>query len=522
VSAPRSRATAPGWLAQDVELLRAGDLGAARLDVDRVRKLTTPSLATEAIPLCSGATLAGGIGQGLLVASGSGARPPTAQPVVAVSRQLSAALLAQRGRIAGLITSDEDPSSHAVIVARSASIPVVRLTESDFDRVVALAAFGSSTVTVDGYAGKVYSGLLDVAGVSWSPDLHEFLTACAEVSALAVYANADQPYEIALAHHAHAVAFEPRLEHLLIAEHGLRDLQCVLFADAETMDRHLHAFRVSLTRSLADIYAAAAGRPVYMRLIDPPTHEFAPHAEQASVVAAALDITEAELAQRVAAHAEVNPMMGCRGIRLMLARPELVDAQVTAMVEAAESAPWPTEGRRTVYISLPMVTDRNEILIAREIILDAARRSRTDGHLKISIGIMVETPRSAMLAHEFAADIDFIAFGTNDLTAQTFALSRGDAFNRFLSSYLERGVYGADPFRELDRAVRELIGTCVIRSREANPDIRFTICGEQAGHPATLDFALRHRIDAVAVTIDDVPATIVQAARMTTGGGSSS
>lgn len=427
---------------------------------------------------------------------------------VVLSAFLDEDLLIHRSRLAAVLVESVDPSSHAVIMARSSGLPVVAISPGE--RGMLSSAHQGKSVSVDGTTGSVYRGALDNLTEQWPASVHNCLSACERASRIKVYANADLPGDVQRSRERHAAGFEPRLEHLLLSGRNLTTLQCVLFGrDAEIP---LAEFVDCLASEVADLYRAAGGLPLYLRLLDPPSHEFEPRGAQLSLVAERLGISVEAVSKRAEELREINPMVGFRGARLLLARPDLLRAQVIAMVRGFTAAKNDGVEGDEILVLIPMVMDAEEAKRIRQEIIETAKAELQLTRVHVRIGAMVETPRAAMTAGKIAEHVDFIAFGTNDLTAQVFGISRGDAYKKYLDHYLSNEILESDPFEVLDDTVAELIRACVADMRKVNRAITFTICGEQAGHQKTIAFALQEGIDAVSVAIELIPKTIIRSA----------
>jgi pyruvate,orthophosphate dikinase len=433
--------------------------------------------------------------------------------VVLLCDRLDVGLLRHAHRFAAVVTVTEDATAHAVILARSAGLPLVQvapglaagLRRESLGRQVAVDALhGALHVLRDGDRPGV-------GGAGHPPECDELLDVARRHTGLHVFANADTGREIGRARDRHATGFEPRLEHMLVAGDALLTVRAALFGAGPDRVHHLDRLESLVDESVVLAFNAAHGLPVYVRLLDPPSHEFAPAADDESgwaELAAHLGEPVDTVRARCAAAAETNPMLGLRGARLLLRDPELCRAQLRAFRKAAAST------GATAHVTLPMVSSPEEVVA-----LAAAVREVFAGHeTGVRIGAMVETPRAALLAGYIAPHVDYLSFGTNDLTAQVFGLSRGDTVARVLQPYLEAGWYPHDPFVQLDPAVAELVRVCVDRARAANPAITFTVCGEQAGHDTAVALAAEIGIDAVAVGIADVPRLLLAAAVATTSG----
>lgn len=463
-----------------------------RLDEPAIQAMTADRVAVDD-PGMAAEVLSAGCASGRLAAMGLMPREfaedgsDVAAGLVLVSPRLSASLLGDCEGVSAIVTEREDPSSHAVIIARSRGIPVLRV---DAESMLRLRSRHGDLVTVDGTWGRILDGIHPILAVDQDQDVSDLVLYAAKAAPLAVYANADQPGEVGAGRSLHARGFEPRLEHALVARDALPKLRAALFAAPELRRPHLEALQVAIEDVVRETYTAARGLPVFMRLLDPPSHEFAPRTEEElDHLAAVIGATIEDVRPRTASAREDNPMVGFRGARLLLADPDLCTAQLRAIRAAAH------ETGAAPHVTIPMVTSELEVLRLRALIADVF------GDELVRVGAMIETPRAALIADRIAPHVDYMSFGTNDLSAMTFGLSRGDAYERFLQDYLEEGIYEVDPFAQLDAAVMELIRICVTRARSTAPNMLFTICGEQAGDPRTIDLALELGLDAVAVPI---------------------
>jgi pyruvate,orthophosphate dikinase len=246
------------------------------------------------------------------------------------------------------------------------------------------------------------------------------------------------------------------------------------------------------TGDYSEIFTAMAGRPVTVRLFDPPLHEFLPRSdEDVAETAASLGVEPRALRLRLDRIAEINPMLGHRGVRLLITYPEILKMQIEALCAGLRAAD--ARGAEVVEVKRQAyaILDRAELpAVARE---------------RISFGTMIELPRATLRAGEIAAHVDFFSFGTNDLTQTTYGISRDDA-PAFLSAYQRKGIYEFDPFVTLDeKGVGELISIAIERGRNVNPGIRIGICGEHAGDPASLRFFSSLAIDYVSCAPYRVP-----------------
>jgi pyruvate, orthophosphate dikinase len=271
------------------------------------------------------------------------------------------------------------------------------------------------------------------------------------------------------------------------------------------------------------IFLAMEGQPVIIRLIDPPLHEFMPDHEQLAMRAAGLrilgdrpnELTRIEtLMKAVESLQEFNPMLGFRGVRVGVVRPAINEMQVRAIMQAA--CQLTSEGVAVhPEIMIPLAGHVNEVKHIKTLIHKVAREVMdTYGvTVKYKVGTMIELPRAAITADEFAAEVEFFSFGTNDLTQTTYGISRDDAESKFLLHYVETGILPENPFQVIDEAgVGYLVNLAVRRGRQANPDLHLGICGEHGGDPASVAFCHRAGLDYVSCSPFRVPIARLAAA----------
>jgi len=281
--------------------------------------------------------------------------------------------------------------------------------------------------------------------------------------------------------------------------------------------RALERLRVAQKADFLLILEAMQGRPVTVRLLDPPLHEFLPSVEDLRVRRAEQGLTrdETELLEAAEVWSEHNPMMGTRGVRLGVMKPGLYAMQVRALVDAAKERAAAGD-QPVIEIMIPLTISREELRLARSWVqsaLDEALGDAPSG-LTITIGTMIETPRAAVHADALAEEADFFSFGTNDLTQMVFGFSRDDVEARLMPAYLEAGLLRTNPFETLDvLGVGELIALAVERGRAANPKIKLGVCGEHGGDPASIRFFYEKGLDYVSCSPYRVPIARLAAAQ---------
>jgi pyruvate,orthophosphate dikinase len=283
----------------------------------------------------------------------------------------------------------------------------------------------------------------------------------------------------------------------------------------------LDALLEAQTLDFTGILRAMSGLPVTVRLLDPPLHEFLPQIDELKIKAATTGLTDEEQALMTAAQswAEVNPMLGTRGVRLGVVKPGLYAMQVRALLNAADIVA--AEGLAPIVeVMVPLTVTKDELALARswveEAIVDhgrspkAAPKTTTKGkpakRPKITIGTMIETPRAALVAGELAEVADFFSFGTNDLTQMTFGFSRDDVETRMMPVYLEAGLLKRNPFETVDQVgVGELVEMAAKRGRRVNRSLKLGVCGEHGGDPESIAFFVRVGLDYVSCSPYRIP-----------------
>jgi pyruvate,orthophosphate dikinase len=239
------------------------------------------------------------------------------------------------------------------------------------------------------------------------------------------------------------------------------------------------------------IFKAMGGRPVTIRLLDPPLHEFLPtHDEEIKALAQDMGLTFNELKAAIAGLHETNPMMGHRGCRLPVTYPEIAEMQARAIIEAALNVKKETGLDFVPEIMIPLVCEVKELAYVKTIVVETADRiiKESGTQLNYLVGTMIEIPRAALLADEIATEAEFFSFGTNDLTQMTFGFSRDDA-GKFLPDYYSKKIFESDPFARLDQnGVGKLVKMAAELGKKTRPDIKLGICGEHGGDPSSIEF----------------------------------
>ncbi|MEN3001466.1 MAG: pyruvate, phosphate dikinase [Armatimonadota bacterium] len=437
----------------------------------------------------------------------------------------------------GILTERGGMTSHAAVVARGFGIPCVVGCEAihvDEENALFTVEVNGETltvregdyITIDGTTGKVYLGAVPTQEPEITDEMNILLNWADQFRRLRVRANADTPQDAAkaLAFGAEGIGLA-RTEHMFFGEERLPIMQEMILAKTAKERREALSRLLPFQREdFLGIFEVMRGLPVTIRLIDPPLHEFLPRYEDLLREVVTLELTASDspelaekrrLLQRVEELHEANPMLGLRGVRLSILYPEVVEMQVTAIMEAA------AEAQRRGYdphveIMIPLVGHVNELKIVRDNLERIAKEVMAHEGVRIDykFGTMIEIPRAALTADEIARHTQFFSFGTNDLTQTVFGFSRDDAEGKFLAYYVEQKILPENPFVTLDReGVGKLIEMAVRAGRAARRELKIGICGEHGGDPASIEFFHALGLDYVSCSPYRVPIARLAAAQ---------
>jgi pyruvate,orthophosphate dikinase len=433
----------------------------------------------------------------------------------------------------GILTSRGGMTSHAAVVARGMGKPCVagcekiRVDERKKQlQVGRLIIKEGETITINGSTGDVITGKVATIKPELSGEFARLMEWADEIRTLGVRTNADTPVD---AKQANAFGAEGiglcRTEHMFFSEDRLPIVQSMIIA--ETTEKRQEALDKLLPLQKDDfkkILDSMQGKPVTIRTLDPPLHEFLPGREDIEAKIAELDKSDEEYEEkleelnrvitRIDELKEVNPMLGHRGCRLGIVYPEITEMQVQAIIEAAGEL---GKSGKKVFpeIMIPLVGHVNEFKNQKEIVDRIAIETTTRFKTKVNytVGTMIEIPRAAVTADEIAKEADFFSFGTNDLTQMAMGFSRDDA-GKFLRSYVKRGILPKDPFVSLDAGgVGQLVKIGCGKGREANPELKVGICGEHGGDPDSIQFFHDAGLDYVSCSPFRVPIARLVAAQ---------
>ena len=536
------------WLLQTRVGKRTG-AAALRMAVDMVAEPDIALTPSEALRRVSAEHLEqvlhrqlGDHGGSRLLTTGLGASPGAAVGRVYLSSD-DASAAADRGEAVILVRSETSPEdvhgmmvaegiltargglvSHAAVVARGWGTPAVVGAEAveigpHGFRVGDVTVAEGDVISLDGATGEVLLGEVDLGAVATPPELDVVLGWADDVrrGRLGVRANADTADDARTARGFGAEGIGLcRTEHMFLGEDRLPIVRAMILAEgpveeAEALDRLGEAQR----DDFVEVLEAMDGLPVTVRLLDPPLHEFLPSTVDLRVQAAAGALTDEErrLLEAAVAWAEVNPMLGTRGVRLGVLKPGLYAMQVRSLLQAVELR-RAAGGTPVVEVMIPLTVTGAELGLARSWVdAELAAADLGEGSEAVTVGTMIETPRAALVAGELAASADFFSFGTNDLTQLTFGFSRDDVEARLMGAYLEQGLLPANPFSTLDvEGVGALVRAAAEAGRRARPGLKLGVCGEHGGDPASIAAFVTAGVDYVSCSPYRVPVARLAAA----------
>ena len=404
----------------------------------------------------------------------------------------------------GILTVRGGMTSHAAVVARGMGTCCVSgcgdIVMDEANKTFTLAGrtyHEGDWISLDGSTGNIYGEALKTVEASIGGDFGRLMGWADSIRTLKVRTNADNPRDAAV-----AVKFGAegiglcRTEHMFFEEDRIPAVREMIVAKTEEARRKALNKLLPMQRSdFEGIYKAMEERPVTIRFLDPPLHEFLPHKdEEIAALAKEMGLTFEELKSTVESLHEFNPMMGHRGCRLTVTYPEIAEMQTRAVIEAAINVRKETGLNIVPEIMIPLVGEVKELAYVKNFVVATAKKVMEEQNMEIPylVGTMIEIPRAALTADEIAKEAEFFSFGTNDLTQMTFGFSRDDA-GKFLGAYYEKKIYESDPFARLDQiGVGKLVKMAADLGRSTRPNIKLGICGEHGGDPSSIDFC--HRI----------------------------
>ena len=408
----------------------------------------------------------------------------------------------------GILTVRGGMTSHAAVVARGMGKCCVcgcsELTINEEKKELesrGVTIKEGEYISLDGSSGKVYLGEVPKSEIELSGAFEKFISWVDETRTLGIRMNADTPRDCAagLKFGAEGIGL-CRTEHMFFGEERIWAVREMIVSNSRLeRDRALAKIYPFQKKDFCDIFELMNGKPVNVRLLDPPLHEFLPKGEaDQKKLAELMGKPFSAVQERISYLHEVNPMLGHRGCRLAITYPEIYEMQAKAIIEAAiETKEKGIEVNPEIMI--PLVVEKNELKYVKERITEAIEEifAKKKTRIDYKVGTMVEVPRACLTADEIAEEAQFFSFGTNDLTQITFGFSRDDA-GKFIKEYVDKGVFEKDPFISIDKnGVGQLMKMAIEKGRKTRPNIKLGICGEHGGEPRSVEFCNELGLDYV-------------------------
>ena len=450
----------------------------------------------------------------------------TGKKVVLVRLETSPEDIEGMAHAQGILTARGGMTSHAAVVARGmgtccvAGCGALRVDEEAKTATIGDVVFHEGDwMSIDGSTGKVYAEAIPTVDASVSGDFATLMGWADAARKLGVRTNADNPHDAAVAvkYGAEGIGL-CRTEHMFFEATRIADMRQMILAETEEQRREALAKLLPYQKAdFKGMYKALEGRPMTVRYLDPPLHEFLPAknmTEEIEALAKELGTTTEKIIAKIDELHEFNPMMGHRGCRLAVRYPEIAEMQTRAVIEAAIEVKQEDGYDIHPEIMIPLVGEVKELAYVKKIVLDTAKKVMDEKgvELDVKVGTMIEIPRAAVTADEIAKEAQFFSFGTNDLTQMTFGFSRDDAA-KFLGAYYDKKIYESDPFARLDQnGVGKLVQMAAKLGKQTRPDIKLGICGEHGGDPSSVMFCHKVGLNYVSCSPFRVPIARLAAA----------
>ena len=425
----------------------------------------------------------------------------------------------------GILTVRGGMTSHAAVVARGMGTACVsgcgEIAINEEEKVFELGGevfHEGDYISLDGSTGKIYKGDIKTVEATVSGNFGRIMEWADQYRKLKVRTNADTPADAANAvkYGAEGIGL-CRTEHMFFEPDRIPKIrQMILARTQEQREKALNALIPFQKGDFKALYEVMEGRPVTIRFLDPPLHEFVPtDKDDIDDLAVEMMMTAEEVQEICDSLHEFNPMMGHRGCRLAVTYPEIARMQTRAVMEAAIEVKAEKGFDIVPEIMIPLVGERKELKFVKDVVVETAEQVKKEkgSDIRYHIGTMIEIPRAALLADEIAQEAEFFSFGTNDLTQMTFGFSRDDA-GKFLGDYYKNKIYESDPFARLDqKGVGQLVRMAAEKGRATRPDIKLGICGEHGGDPSSVEFCHRVGLTYVSCSPYRVPIARLAAAQ---------
>ncbi|MCI6402053.1 MAG: pyruvate, phosphate dikinase [Candidatus Fimivicinus sp.] len=528
--------TAAAALKIAVDLVDEGmiteDEAVLRVDPKQLDALLHPQFDAKALkaatPVGAGLAASPGAACGKVVFTAEDAKEwaDKGEKVVLVRLETSPEDIEGMAAAQGILTVRGGMTSHAAVVARgmgtccvSGCGEIKMHAENKYFELGGKQYHEGDYISLDGSTGKIYGEAVPTVEATISGDFDRFMKWADAARTLKVRTNADTPRDTV-----QAVKFGAegiglcRTEHMFFEGERIKAMREMIVAkDVETRKKALAKILPYQQGDFEEMYRVLEGRPMTVRFLDPPLHEFLPTKEEdIAEIAGELNITVDELKAVIASLHEFNPMMGHRGCRLAVTYPEIAEMQTTAVINAAIKVNKEHPEYKIVpEIMIPLVGEVKELKYVKDFVTATADKLIADAGVEMTykVGTMIEIPRAALTADEVAKEAEFFSFGTNDLTQMTFGFSRDDA-GKFLDAYYDAKIYESDPFAKLDQTgVGRLVKMAADLGRQTRPDIKLGICGEHGGDPSSVEFCHNIGLNYVSCSPFRVPIARLAAAQ---------
>lgn len=425
----------------------------------------------------------------------------------------------------GILTVRGGMTSHAAVVARGMGTACVSgCGEIKINEAAKVFELGGHKIvegdyiSLDGSTGKIYLGDIKTVEASVSGNFERIMEWADQFRTLNVRTNADTPADTANAVKLGAEGIGLcRTEHMFFEPDRIPKIRKMILSDSvEAREEALNELIPFQKSDFKAMYEVLEGKPMTVRYLDPPLHEFVPTDEEdIKALAADMGLTVEDVKAKCDGLHEFNPMMGHRGCRLAVTYPEIAKMQTRAVMEAAIEVKEEKGFDIVPEIMIPLVGEKKELKFVKDIVVETAEKVKAEkgSDIEYHIGTMIEIPRAALLANEVAEEAEFFSFGTNDLTQMTFGFSRDDA-GKFLDSYYQNKIYESDPFARLDQSgVGQLVKMAVEKGKATRPNIKLGICGEHGGDPSSVEFCHNVGLNYVSCSPFRVPIAKLAAAQ---------
>lgn len=502
-----------------------------RVDPKSLDQLLHPKFDPEelkkAIPIAKGLPASPGAATGKIYFNADDAVQAAnrGEAAILVRKETSPEDIEGMNKAKGILTSRGGMTSHAAVVARGmgkccvAGCEAVHVDEAKKVMTVKGIAYNEGDyISLDGSTGNVYDGSLRTVEANISGTFGKLMEWADEFRKLKIRTNADTPKdsETAVKFGAEGIGL-CRTEHMFFEESRIFSVRKMIISDTvEQREKALSEIMPMQKNDFKGIFKVMGVRPVTIRLLDPPLHEFIPTVEEDIIeLAKDMNVPFNKLKETINGLHEFNPMLGHRGCRLAISYPEIARMQTKAIIEAAIEVSREENINIVPEIMVPLVGKKEELQILRKLIIEVSEQTKKEMNSDLSylVGTMIEIPRACVTADEVAEYADFFSFGTNDLTQMTFGYSRDDA-GKFLEDYKEAGILEQDPFQTIDQVgVGKLVETAVKLGKGAKEHLHLGVCGEHGGDPASIDFFHRTGLDYVSCSPFRVPVARLAAAQ---------